>query len=331
MQSLRRAQETLRETRILRPMAQRWTSLQIQSGTDSLTLQRLENGPWQVLRTNRAGDLQSLPADERRIAELKNYFQHLEAVRFVSDSPTATDRERFGLLEPQRILTLRADGEPPLELRVGQIAGEGTLFHAQLNRADAVFLLPASILAMLPLNPRHYQDRKVRAIGPSEHVQSIALIHRSSGLPLLESVLPGSDSPETSAQQMELVASPTSSMASETESLHALEQLHQLARNLELERLHHRPFSDPMRLDSQTDVSWDYLIEIAIVNENGTPPNVRTETLFLTQRLGGTTQFLGDPISGLVGTIDNDLIDALDPILARFPEAAPEEPVFPSD
>jgi hypothetical protein len=67
-------------------------------------------------------------------------------------------------------------------------------------------------------------------------------------------------------------------------------------------------------------VEWFYLFEGLVSypeDPDREPARIR---LFVSERLGGTTHYIGDPESGLAGTLPHRLIEVLEMVLARYPE-----------
>lgn len=313
VESLRRAQEELRERRVLLSWAGAWTSLQIRTARDSTTVQRLESGDWQVLRTQPEGDLLSMPADPARIAAIQRFFQGMEAVRFISDAPSDADLERFGLQDPQRTIVLRMADGSSVELRIGDLFPDSTLLYARTSRSPSVFLLRPVILGELPIQHLHYRNRTIRTLAPSQTIASFQLRERSSGRVLVDS---RTDDP---APEDPLLAG-------------VRETLSELLRATRVDRFLPGSFADPYPLDAQTSMDWAYELTASVNTPQsaaGDPP--QQIRLLLGPRLGGTTQHLGDPQSGLVGILPPEWIEALDPLLVRFPEPFPSPPEHPAE
>ena len=155
VERLRRVQEDLRERRILSRYAGEWNSMEIRFDNLTTTLQQMENGRWQVLHTNSDGQLVSQPADLSIIGNTRKLLAELEAVRFVSDAPSETDLERFGLDEPQREIMLRNNSGSGIKLSIGGISldsGE-SLLYATTSAQASVFLLRPRVLSSIPLTP----------------------------------------------------------------------------------------------------------------------------------------------------------------------------------
>lgn len=288
------AQEDLREKRVLRDWAADWNSLEVRTELDALTLQRLETGQWQVLRTNEEGDLVSLQADARAVKNLKSVIDGLEAVRFVSEAPTLTDLERFGLSNPQRIIRLRNSTGGSTELRIGGVVNDANLFYARVSHLPAVFLLRPHVLAEFPLSPQHYQERVIRQLREGDKITQLRLLDLQKSATLIEV-----------------------DFAADAPSDELADALRRWMRRIEFERILPQPFSDPLQLDSERSIPWRYRINISYTVANGSEETF----ILLSERLGGGIQYVGDPTSGTVGMLPGDLIELLDPMLAEFPES----------
>jgi hypothetical protein len=306
VEALRTVQEDLREKRVLKQSSGNWNSLELQFGNRSLTLQRLEGGRWQVLFTDPEGQLQTLPADAGTIAGLDQLFASLEAVRFVTDAPSEADLQRFGLQDPQRRLRIRLTEGDRVEFLIGGLHpdAEQTLLYARTSESDSVFLVRPHVLATLSLDPLHYREKTLQSLSSETAIQQISLIHRSSGLavPLPESA---TDDPGVSSPRSILEA---------------------YLREVRVERFLDQPFADPLVLDDTRKVEWPWFLEAKITRNGASTETSETLRFHISRRLGGTTQYLGDPSSGLVGTLPARVIEALDPLLARFPNPPPENP-----
>jgi hypothetical protein len=299
---LRKAQEALREKRVLNRHAEDWTSLEIQFGDLTTILQQLETGDWQVLSTDESGALKSHPADLGEVDQIKELLRTMEAVRFVSDAPSENDLIRFGLDEPQRTITLRTASGQAVVFTIGGVSreDESTLLYATTDQSGSVFVIRPHILAKFPLNPLHYRDRTLFRLPESTTVTAVLLTDAASGDPL---------------PLDEALESALGSYISE----------------VKVNRFLDKPFADPIPLGEDRQVDWPYRLIALVAYPSPATEGPDTYEFHISIRLGGTIQYIGDPQSGLVGTLPIDLIEALDPILATFPEdpgEAPDDPEF---
>lgn len=302
VEALRRAQEALREKRVLQSVADGWTSVTLSVDEISSTLQKLESGGWQVLYTDSTGQLRTESADPGAVAALQELAATLEAERFVSDAPSENDLQRYSLTTPQRRLTIRLENGSTAELRIGGISeetDERTLFYANTSLSSSVFLVRPHVLASLPVSPLHWRSRIIQTLPETAQLENIRLTDRSSGEDLL--------APYLGQLPVEAAADIRSQLAA-------------FLRQTRVDRFINQPFSDPLKLDAVTDVPWGFDLTADVrypTAEADASPQI---SFTLSKRLGGSRQYLGDPRFGIVGTLPDPLIELLDPILVRFPE-----------
>lgn len=261
--ALEDVQERLRERRFLRPLGEAWTSIEIRSGERVTTLQRLENGQWQVLFTNEAGVLQSISADMGIVQETMRRLRALEAVSFASDAPSELDYDRFGLSEPRRTVRIQGLRSQQTRLRLGAIDPDDNLLFADTSANGTVYRVEPHILQDIPIDPLHYRDRVLRSLPDSAQVIEVRLMDRQ---------------------------------AAEAEPLRRLEAedipepLSQFIARTTVERYLSIPFQDPLRLDRQRRIPWRYQFEVDFLSSPGSD-SVRTLEFLMTERLGGAQQF----------------------------------------
>lgn len=303
--ALRRIQEDLRERRILKRHAQDWTSMEIVFDELSTTLQRLENGAWQVLNKSASGELISQPADASVVRQIRELLETLEVVRFVSDAPSETDFARFGLNAPQRRIILRkADGKT-VELSIGGLSREAneSLLYGTTSEMASVFLIRPHVLGSIPLSPMHYRERTIRTIPEAAEITEIRLEQKATG-----------------------------KIRAITEASEPLAWVNIKAylRSVQVQRFLNTRFSDPLKLDNESTLEWSYMLRAKVTYPEATTAGKNDQLLYLTERIGGTTQYVGDPETGLIGVLPPDLIEVLEPLMVEYP-AAPDAPPAPEN
>ncbi|MEY3046059.1 MAG: hypothetical protein RL242_2901 [Pseudomonadota bacterium] len=293
--SLRAVQGDLRERRLLRPHSQEWSSIEIQFGELNVSLQQLENGAWQVLHTDAQGDLRSYPADLAAIEQLRQLMLTMEAQGFVTDAPSAADLERFGLNDPQRLILIRKDNQQAVTLAIGGMPPDQdrALLYAQLDSNASVFLVRPDLLAAFSLDPFHYRDRTLFTLPADLTIDTISLTDRRQG------------------NLVDLDARPDLQAA-----------LLNLLQQARVQRLWKYPFADPLPLDDGRSIDWP--LELSITYTAGLESaEQRSKSVFLSSRIGGRTLLLGDPQSGLVGSLPEALAFLIDEVLVEFPAPPP--------
>lgn len=294
--ALRKIQEDLRERRILSRHAENWTSMEIRFDNLSTTLQRLENGAWQVLHTSSDGQLVSQPADLDIIENTRKLLAELEAVRFVSDAPSETDLARYGLDVPQRRITLRSGIGTGVELSIGglSIDSEESLLYATTNEQASVFLLRPHVLGSIPLNPIYYRERTIRSVPETVEVTAMEIENLGNGAVM------GISREQHPLQWTTMQA---------------------YLRKVEVSSFIRSKFATPLQLSADRTLEWKYKLHGTLRYPAAAGGETREQklTLYLSERVGGTTQYIGDAENGLVGILPPDVIEALDPLLVEFP------------
>lgn len=261
LDSLEKAQETLRERRFLRPLSGEWTSIEIRMSSRNLTLQRLENGQWQVLFTNEAGVLQTMAADRTVVEGLIERLRQIEATRFATDAPSELDLERFGLNDPQRALRIQTSAGEVLRLRVGTLAAEEPQIYVDTDRSSTVYLVRPLILSDLSMDPLYYRDRLLRSLPDSATIENVRWSERSD--------------PDNPLRSFSAEETP--------------EALRNFLVQTRVERYLNLPFSDPLRLDRTRRIPWQFALEMDF--RSGSSSETSSIRFLMTERLGGNRQF----------------------------------------
>lgn len=286
-------QERLRERRFLRSLSQNWTSLEIRDRDRLTTLQRLENGQWQVLFTNEAGVLQSISADIGIVEETIRRLRNLEAIRFASDAPSELDYDRFGLSEPRRSVRIQAARGQQTLIRFGN-SGEDNLVYADTSLNGTVYRVEPYILSDVPVDPLHYRDRVLRSLPESAQVIEVRLIDQQT-----------SEEPLRRLQSDELPA-----------------ELADFIATTRVESYVPVTFSDPLRLGRQRSLRWQFRLEVEFISSPGAE-TTRTLEFLLSERLGGARQFAVLRGEHTVFVLPAAIVSALEEWIQR---ELPEEP-----
>lgn len=291
LDKLERSQETLRDRRLLRHLDEQWTSVEIRMGDRGLTLQRLENGHWQVLFTNPAGVLQTLTADASEVRRLIENLRQLEAMRFVTDAPSEIDLERFGLTQPQRYARIQTTGGQTFSLRIGTLTNEESQLYLDTNQSSTVYQVRPFILNDLSLDPLQYRNRVLRTLPENSRVTELRWIDQSGETLVIDEV--------------ESIPSPMMDFATESR----------------VERYLSIPFSNPLRIDRNRRLPWRFALEMDTQSRGST--EISTVRFLLTERLGGNRQYAVLDGENTVFNLPADVIGVLEEWTARsIPEPA---------
>ena len=306
LSSWQQPQEALRERRITPFSPDDASAVQITSEDQSLNLQKLESGRWQLITSNSDTALRTLTADPRIVADLLQRLSTLEALQFVSDAPSSADLERFGLNQPQRTIKIRLENDESYDLLLGNFDLSGSeadqtnrLFVSKAGNAT-VYQTTASILAYTPLGALHYRERITENLPSGAQIKALRILEIGAPSPLLEATVLEDQSLQSTGP------------LSETESK-ALLALQQAFRSFPVERFISQSYTDPLQIDRETTLPWRFAVEADIQLSGAT--EIETKRYVLSERLGGRTQFAGNAALDLVFVLPLDLIDPLHPLL----------------
>lgn len=285
-----------------------------------LRLQRLdapnaaaaESTPWQIVRSD-AGQAPQTPAADLKV--IQHFLEQLallsakEQGGFVNDAPTAADLENWGFNRPVRVITLTLAGAPPatpasVTVRIGQSADRRQVF-ARVGGSESVYEVDPEILRQTPVDPLAYRDRLLRELPTGAQITGLKLIDATNQAVLLDRQIPATLPADDPLQAL-------------------ITQL----RTLRAKSLVADHFLPGVQAGGE-EQPWKYQLDVTIALGGGpAAAQTSTMTLFLTDRLGGTTQFAGsrDPSANAVWELEQPFIDALKPLLygARDPGPAPE-------
>ncbi|MFA6288817.1 MAG: DUF4340 domain-containing protein [Opitutaceae bacterium] len=324
-ESLHKAQETLRDTRILDfdPVAVTAIAL-----APDFSLQRLDApaggaASWQiVLRTGDQGS-QTLPADTARVNNLLQRLTLLQAVThlgkdgktkesgFLSDAPSSADLENWGFNLPARKITLSfaqpastagavsTIPTPPVTLLLAISGGSNGFLQARVEGQSFVYAVPEDTLGELPVAPRLYRDRILRTLPEGAQITGLNLT--------------ATDNPAAPVYSRQLAASETwtAALAAEPAAKRAaLETLLVQLRTLRAKQFVSDAFTPTTLVDGQPK-PWKYKLETTLSLGGGAGGQTTVSTLSLSERVGGGTQLAGSPEFNVVFEVDQSLLDAL--------------------
>lgn len=345
---LRAALEALRDPHVLDFDPGTVTALTISApGQPELALQKLEPvGPaaggasagWQVV-TRLAGQAPlTTPADTKVVEELlqKTYLLSAQEVspglpKFLSDAPSAADLENWGFNRPEREITLtlktgggvRGNDPSTLTLQVGVSPDKPGVAFARVTNAPFVYQILPDILGETPALTRYYRQRLLRDLPEGARITGLTLTDLAANAPVFAKQLAETDKNWDAA------------LAPEPETRRrALATLLAQVRTLRARRFTAETFN-PQQADTLSGPRpWKYRLDVILSFPGANAAQNSTSTLFLTDRLGGTTLLAGTAeFGGVVFETSQELLDALfaltyaeknDPGAASPPPAAPK-------
>ncbi len=307
-------------------------ALEIQFDDRSTTLQKLESGSWQLVQAQ-DGNLTTQPADDGLVQELLHNLSTLDAVRFVSDAPSSANLDLWGFNDPQRIITVRLNDGASRTLILGDFVTDDreNRVYAKRMAGSSVYLTSASILSQFPLSGLHYRERVAGSLPGGAVISKIRIRDLVNEQGVLEMQRGAHDNWESALAEQD------------STDAAAVKALLQAFRRFPVDRFVADEFTDPLQLDRQRTLPWAFLVEADVQLPGGEDKPPEARRYYLSERLGGTTQYAGSPALDLTFLLPQDLIDALHPVLFNRPrpdeethtdppEAAPaESATMPSD
>lgn len=301
--SLKNAQEMLRSRKIFTKDLSQLSAISVKQSGHLLSLSRLEDGSWQGLVDKPSSETTHFLADSKVVAHSIGLLSHLEVVRFVSDAPSEADLERFGFTDPQREITVGLD--PKQALVIGDVDLSNKLLYVKRADLPYIYEVPLHVLDDFPLDPLFYKNRLLEELPASSQVMSLTLRNQEKDKDLFQLKLKDG---ETWKDATTSLSGPKREAVAEI--LHSLERL-------EANSFLALSF-DPLgyQLDGSTRLPWVYSLEVAVLDSGNKEPSMMR--YYFSERLGGTLQIGGSPQSGVVFTLKQPLVDALDALTRKF-------------
>lgn len=299
------AQQKLRDPTVFRFESARLNTIEIEHANRRVTLQRLENGEWQVLEIDREGLVSTQPADPEVMHQLISGMKNLEVREFVSDTPSATAlNEEYGLTDPQWTLTLSTDADT-MRLRIGQIyrrPDRQLLLYAKREQAPSVYGLPQRVLSLLRIDPLHYRDRRLRVLPTGARIASLRIEDLTHETVLLDQRIdPEAESWMDRLETLEL----------DPEAKASLLNLLQYLRTFRVENYLRDTFTRNYLEEENKLIPWSYRMTVSILLTGGGDDRKRKETFYLTERLSGNFLAAGSPDHDLVFQLKPEMIESL--------------------
>ena len=331
--TLRRAQETLRDPRVLDfdPSAVTAISLAAAGQPEPLVLRRNDTAGWQIVRP--AGS-PALPADTQLVTHLLERLALLPVAShvpggsgFLRDAPSDAEIENFGFNLPQREITMTlapidsvASGSAPpgrLTLQIGVSNAQGGTVQARVLGQSFIYAVAADTLNDLPVAPLFYRERTLRNLPEGARITGLSLVANATPeRPLVALKL-------ADGQSWDQV------LAAETEPRRAaLKTVLTSLATLRAKQFVSDSFTPTTLVDGQP-TPWKYTLEASLLLGGASGAPLKSVTLLqLAERSGGGTQLAGSNEFGVVFAVEQPLLDAL--WVLTYGERDPGPPVAPA-
>ncbi|MDD3180701.1 MAG: DUF4340 domain-containing protein [Opitutaceae bacterium] len=350
LEDLTRAQETLRDARLLDFDPRTVTALTLLApnapNQPELTLQRLESAAaspapspgtksgggdnWQLIFRANGQNARTLPADAGIVQDLLQKLYLLTAKKFLSDAPADADVENYGLKSPDRQIHLKLAGDPAdpsgvpgaateFVLQIGTSPGQRGSAYARLTNPLYIYQIDRDILRDTVPLLRHFREH-TRELPAGAKITSLKLTDLATGTVLLDRALPA-DSTLPAAD----LAGEDDPAPRKTALLNLLAELRVLRAKRFVADTFTEERAEPANGAPQ---EWKYRLDatLALVGGSSATP-ASSIKLFFTERLGGTTQLVGTTeFDGVVFEANQALLDAIFALTYGPQDPGPPDP-----
>ncbi|MDR2429415.1 MAG: DUF4340 domain-containing protein [Puniceicoccales bacterium] len=301
------AASTLREREFFQFPPALLTEITLRHNNQTLVFHRRDDttewGEWTIPKLPGTTATVTLATDPQIMRQLITTLNHLHAENFVTDTPTPAQLQQTGLAIPayQIELAFKDAARRTLHIATPPNAPPEAPLYAQIAGEPTLYTLATGFLRHLPLDPKHYRNRLVEQLPPDTltSVKITDLATRKALLTLSRAPNETWDKVLLAHPQHERI--PMRTLLAQLTTLRARQYLADTFR-LDYTEKH---------LDATTPEPWRYLLETT----TSTPATTANDTrkLYLTKRLGGTTQTAGSPVQNCIFHIEQPLMDALFP------------------
>jgi hypothetical protein len=256
------------------------------------------------------------------ITELLQKLELFSAKKFLTDTPSAADRENYGFNRPEREITLNlSNGGGPhgtepstIVLQIGVKPEERGIAYAMLSNTTFVYQVDPAILDATPVDTRQFRQRLLRELPEGARITALSLTETGNPAPLYTHQLAEGESWEKA-----LSAEPAARQK-------ALASLLTQLRAIRAQRFVTESFNADHAESAGTTQPWKYQLTatLALTGGNGATQTSST-VLLLTDRVDSTTQLAGSAEFGVTFAVTQEMLDALF-ALTYDEKKAPDEP-----
>ncbi len=294
------AQDQLRSRQIFKFKPHELVSLRLETQAAKLSLHRLESQAW-ICQTSEPEQLE-LSSDEVELAAIEEALKALrtvQALSFVTDTPSELDLETFGFHAPEATFTLDL-GTHQKTLVLGHSPKDHKRLYAKVGDSPSVYEVSAAILERFPTDLLFYAKRTVFEMAKDVMLKTVELkrIHKDSSILSLQFSDGKMDDllsllPEFSNNQRRNV-----------------ENFLQLIQTFRVDRILSREFSPAGYQFEDRSVPWEFSLQCTFQSREE-PYAQRVVDYFFSKRLGGTLQLGGSPTVAATFKLSQEMMDSL--------------------
>ncbi|MBT4224991.1 MAG: DUF4340 domain-containing protein [Opitutae bacterium] len=312
--NLQQAQTYFRQKQFLDFELAKVSNIRIESDESQVSLQKLEQGDWQVQET---GEARWIQAENPVVQKLLEFLATAKALSFPHDAPSQADLQRLGLESPLRTVTLsRGQNEKAISLLFGQTESGETLY-AKLADNPFVYEVDQSMMEQLEPTPLHYRDRRLFPDNPIPEgatLKELKVTTFPDATILLSYPWKKADSKDNAPTTPDALVDPVVKELEKAKVALVLDLSNHI-RDLSVKDFSIRGFNEKY-FEVQTEKNaWQYQIDAIYKLPEGNDPPEQKLTLLLTERISGTVQGGGHAKSRTAFNLKQETIDQLRKIL----------------
>ncbi len=315
---LANAQTKLRQRRIFELDVQAATAISVERRDEPpLTLQKLENGSWEIIARDQSQGIQTLKGDTATIEQILLWLDELKAVPdtgFVNDAPSAQALESYGLEVPEYSITITSDRrfgseeilERPISetLHIGDRSPQEPLeSFVKIQRKDFVYSVYNDIFERIDNTPSRYKDRTVTTLTPGSRISTLSIIRLSDKATLARyDYAEQADLPEQAATMADRLA------------------------KLQVESFRPEGFTRTVEIAGR-EKPWTYQIVAEIAREDSQEQSEPPLEIYVSELTGGPLLYGGIAQQEISFRFGIDFIDTFSSIVFdRIPQPVPQDP-----
>ena len=313
LDTLRRAQEKLRDTRVLdfEPAAITAISLSAAGQTEPLVLRREDSASPAAWRIVRLAGAPALPADTKFVENLLLRLALLTATPhtpntsgFLRDAPTDAEIENYGFNLPQREIVLTVGVDKPdapakkITLQIGASGANGGTVQARVLGLSFIYAVAGDTLNELPVAANVYRERTLRTLPDTTRITSLTLAANDAPDKPLVTLKPAANQSWDDALAAEPEARRT-----------AIKSVLASLGTLRAKQFVNDTFTDTTIVDGKP-TPWKYTLS-ATFALGGAETQTGSTALQIAERSGGGTQLAGSKEFSAVFVLEQPFVDAL--------------------
>lgn len=314
-------QTTLRDKSFFRFDSSRATALEISQDGESVRFHKLTGGLWDVSSTGKSGEEKSSSADLSVVGDILNKLSKVRARQFVSDA--AVNISQYGIVPNGLRISVTQDDGTTKTIQIGSeyMDGGEPLMYAKTGSGSAVYGISKQLAQAATTDFLKCRSKILESLPEKAVISSVKIVRIADAKVLFEVESSGT---ETFAAAVKKFDSRKSA---------SIETLAKAAKTFTVSKYIGQGFSEKGISIDGNIVPWKYLLTYSVDLPGGATGSVKKLEFYLTQRLGGITQYGGFKENNTVFIPNQNVIDAVYELISKADmpvELKKESPIAPT-